>query len=320
MPSLLRLAAALVGAAFAAGAQAQPAWKPERPVTLVVPYNAGGGTDASARAVAKQLSVIWNQPVVIENAAGADGLIGTRRVIDAKPDGYTLLVQIPSLALIKHQPALKGFDPLPHLEPITAMSKSQAIVVTNAQVPGKTMAELARYCKTARQPCSSGTTENIARIASRMLASDIPAPDLIVVNYKGGGGMIADLLSNQVNMSFMGLAAALPHYHAGKLKILAVMDKQRSPFAPEVPTTAEAGFPEYLSVSWFGLFAPKGTPSPVIEGVAAAVRQAVRDKGIVDAFASVGAEPVANTPQEFAAMVRAEEVRLDDWVRRYPLQ
>lgn len=320
MPSLLRLVAAFVGAALAASAAAQPVWKPERPVTLVVPYNAGGGTDASARAVAKQLSVVWNQPVVVENAPGADGLIGTRRVIDARPDGYTLLVQIPSLALIKYQPALKGYDPLPHLEPVTVMSKSPAIVVSNAQVPGKTMGELARHCKSAQPPCSSGTTENIARIASRMLASDIQAPDLIVVNYKGGGGMIADLLSNQVNMSFMGLAAALPHYKAGKLNILAVMDKQRTPFAPEVPTTAEAGFPDYLSVTWFGLFAPKGTPAPVVEGIAAAVREAVRDKAIVDAFASAGAEPVANSPQEFAELVRAEEVRLGNWVKRFPLQ
>lgn len=320
MPSLLHLAAALVGAAFAAGVHAQAPWRPDRPVTIVVPYNAGGGTDASARAVARQLGVAWNQPVIVENAPGADGLIGTRRVIDARPDGYTLLVQIPSLALIRHQPAFRGVDPLPHLEPITAMSKSPAIIVANAQLPGNTLSELAGHCRSAEPPCSTGTTENIARISSRMFASDIAARDLIVVNYKGGGGMIADLLSNQINMSFMGLAAALPHYRSGKLKILAVMDRQRTPFAPQVPTTVEAGFPEYQSVTWFGLFAPKGTPPLVVDSIAAAVREAVRDKGVADAFATAGAEPLANSPQEFAAMVRTEEARLGAWVKRFPLE
>lgn len=300
--------------------QAQALWKPERPVTLIVPYNAGGGTDASTRAVAKQLGVLWNQSVIVENAPGADGVIGTRRVIDAKPDGYTLLVQIPSLMLIKHTPALKGFNPVPHLEPITVMSRSPAIVVTSAKTPGKTMGEWTQYCKNAEPPCSSGTTENFARLASRMLAADVGMKDLIVVNYKGGGGMIADLLSNQVNMGFMGLAAALPHYKAGTLKILAVMDTKRTPIVPEVPTTAEAGFPGYLSVSWFGLFAPKGTPSLVVESVAAAVREAVKDPSVIKAFASAGAEPVGNSPQQFAATVREEEERMAAWVKRFPLE
>jgi tripartite-type tricarboxylate transporter receptor subunit TctC len=284
-----------------------------------VPYNAGGGTDASTRAVAKQLAVVWGQPVIVENAPGADGLIGTRKVIDAKPDGHTLLVQIPSLTMIKYTPALKGIDPVAQLAPITVMSQSPSVTVVNAKVPGKTLAEVVQYCKTANPPCSIGTTENLARIFAKILADQGGIKELIVANYKGGGGMISDLLSNNVNMSFMGLASSLPHYKAGTVKILAVNDRKRASFLPEVPTVAEAGFPEIRSVSWFGLFAPKGTAQPVIDGVAAAVRESIKDPAVLKAFAAVGAEPVGNTPKEFAALVREESERNGALVKRYPM-
>lgn len=313
--------ALLIAATAILPAHAQQAtWKPDRAVTLVVPYNAGGGTDAAARAVSKRLSELWGQPVIVENVPGADGLIGTRKVVEAKPDGITLLVQVPSLTMIKHMPNTKGIDPLPQLEPVTSLSQSPSVTVVNAKVPGRNFGEVIQHCKKANPPCSSGTTEIMARIFSRALQDQAALNELIVVNYKGGGGLINDLLSNNVNMSFMGLASSLPHHKAGTVRIVAVNDTKRSALLPDVPTSAEVGYPDIRSVSWFGVFAPKGTPPAVVEGIAAAVREANKDAGVLKAYSAAGAEPVGSSPKDFAAQVRDDAARNEALVKRYPLE
>ena len=301
-------------------ALAQAAWQPDRPVTLVVPYSAGGGTDATACAVSKQLGVIWKQPVVVENMPGADGLIGTRRVMEAKPDGYTLLLQVPSIVVTKYTPGLKGIDPLARLEPVTAVSQSPAAVVVSAKLPVKTFGEFVQYCRTAAQPCSLGTGESTARISAKQLAAEAGLPNLIVVNYRGTGAIVTDMIANNVNMAFTGITAALPHHKAGTLKILATQGPQRAAALPEVPTTAEAGYPQFQSVTWFGLFAPKGTPANVSQGIVAALRKAVKDADLQKTIAAAGAEPVVNTPSAFAQQVRQESERIAELVKRYPLE
>ena len=314
--------AVLALAAFctlAHAAQAQPVWRPDRPLTLIVPYAAGGGTDATARAVSKQLGVIWNQPVVVENMPGADGLIGTRRVMEARPDGYTLLLQVPSIVVTKYTPGLKGIDPLARLEPVTAVSQSPAAVVVSAKLPVKTFEEFIRYCRAAAQPCSLGTGESTARISAKQLAAEAGLPNLIVVNYRGTGAIVSDMIANNVNMAFTGITAALPHYKAGTLKILATQGPRRAAALPEVPTTAEAGYPQFQSVTWFGLFAPKGTPADVTQGIVAALHEAVKDADVQKTISAAGAEPVVNAPSEFAAQVRDESERMAALVKRYPL-
>ena len=308
--------AALLLASDAALAQA--AWKPARPVTLVVPYAAGGGTDATARAVAKQLTVLWGQPVVVENMPGADGLIGTRRVMDAAPDGLTLLLQVPSIVVTRYMPGLKGIDPLAKLDPVTAVSQSPAAIVVSAKLPVKTFGEFVQYCKTAQQPCSLATGESLARIFGKQLAAEAGLPNLIIVNYRGTGAMVTDMIANNVNMAFTGITAALPHYKAGTLKILAIQGDTRAAALPEVPTTAEAGYPQFRSVTWFGLFAPKGTPPAVTQGIVAALREAVKDPNVQVTIAAAGAEPVVNSPADFAAQVRGESERWGALVKRYP--
>jgi tripartite-type tricarboxylate transporter receptor subunit TctC len=311
------LAAALL---LANAAQAQPAWKPDRPVTLVVPYAAGGGTDTTARAVSKQLGVIWNQPVVVENLPGADGLIGSRRVMDAKPDGYTLLLQVPAIVVTKYTPGLKGIDPLARLEPVTAVAQSPAAIVASAKLPVKTLPELIQHCRTRREPCSLATGESSARINAKQLAAEAAVPNLITVNYRGTGAIVSDMIANNVDFAFTGITAALPHHKAGTLRILATQGPSRAAVLPEVPTTAEAGFPQFRSVTWFGLFAPKGTPAPVTAGIVAALREAVKDAEVQKTIAAAGAEPVVNAPAAFAAQVRDESERLGALVKRYPLE
>lgn len=318
-PSACALLPAAVLLSLAPPAFAQASWHPDRPVTLIVPYSAGGGTDATARAVSKQLGVIWKQPVVVENVPGADGLIGTRRVMEAKPDGYTLLLQVPSIVVTKYTPGLKGVDPLARLEPVTAVSQSPAAVVVSAKLPVKTFGEFIRYCKTAAQPCSLGTGEATARVSAKQLAAEAGLPNLIVVNYRGTGAIVTDMIANNVNMAFTGITAALPHYKSGALKILATQGSKRAAALPEVPTTAEAGYPQFRSVTWFGLFAPKGTPPAVTQGIVAALHEAVKDADVQQTIASAGAEPVVNAPAAFAAQVREDSERMAALVKLYPL-
>jgi tripartite-type tricarboxylate transporter receptor subunit TctC len=317
IPALLVLAAFCLPAQPAA---AQPVWRPDRPVTLVVPYAAGGGTDATARAVSRQLGVIWGQPVIVENMPGADGLIGTRRVMEARPDGYTLVLQVPSIVVTRYMPGLKGIDPLARLEPVTAVSQSPAAVVASARLPVKTLGEFVQYCKTSAEPCSLATGEALSRISARQLAAEAGLPNLIVVNYRGTSAIVSDMIANNVNMAFTGITAALPHYKAGTLRILATQGPKRATALPEVPTTAEAGYPQFQSVTWFGLFAPKGTPANVTQGIVAALREAVKDADVQKTIAAAGAEPVVNAPSAFAAQVREESERLAALVKRYPLE
>lgn len=313
------LAAALALSVGACLAQA-PSWKPDHAVTLVVPYAPGGGTDAQARAVARQLQAMWGQPVVVDNTAGADGLIGTRKVIDARPDGHTLLVQIPSLTLIRHTPAFKGIDPLGQLVPVSEFSSLPGVFVVNARLPVKSLAELVRHCKAAEPPCSVGTTENAARMQARQFGAETGLDNLVVANYKGGGQLVTDLVANNVNVGIMGQTAVLQQHKAGALRIVATMGRRRSPALPDVPTVAEAGFPDFTADTWYGVFAPRGTPAPVVDGIAAAVREAVKDEAVKKAFAAIGSEPVGSTPAEFAAQVREESGRMAGLAKRFPIE
>ena len=307
---------ATLGAASAAHAQAT--WKPDRQVTLVVPYSPGGGTDAQSRAVARELQRIWGQTVIVDNTAGADGLIGTRKVIESRPDGYTLLVQLNSLTLLKHLPTFKGTDPVTQLVPVSAFASLPVVVVANARLPIKTVAELTPYCKA--NPCSFGTTENVARLQAQMYKAETGIDNLVVVNYKGGGQLITDLVANHVNVAIMGITAALPHYKSGALRVLASAGKKRSPVMPEVPSALEAGMPGMDDPIWYGVFAPKDTPANIVQGVAAAVREAIKGDEVKKTFATLGSDAIGNSPAEFATMVKEEADRMGVLVKRFPIE
>jgi len=307
---------AIVGGGSAAHAQAT--WKPDKQVTLVVPYSPGGGTDAQSRAVARELQRIWGQTVIVDNTAGADGLIGTRKVIESRPDGYTLLVQLNSLTLLRHLPTFKGTDPVTQLVPVSAFASLPVVVVANAKLPIKTVAELTAYCKA--NPCSFGTTENVARLQAQMYKAETGIDNLVVVNYKGGGQLITDLVANHVNVAIMGITAAMPHYKSGALRVLASAGKKRSPVMPEVPSALEAGMPGMDDPIWYGVFAPKDTPANIVQGVAAAVREAVKGDEVKRTFAVLGSDAIGNSPAEFATMVNAESDRMGTLVKRFPIE
>jgi tripartite-type tricarboxylate transporter receptor subunit TctC len=316
------LGTALVAAASLTAAVAAQAadWKPTRPVTLLVPYSPGGGVDAQARAMAEQLQHIWGQPVVVENAPGAGGAIGSRKAATAKPDGHTLLVQLPSLTLIKHLPNFSGPDPVQQLTPVSAFSSQPAVVVTHPSVPGKQVSEVIRYCKAQAEPCSFATTEIMARLLASVLREDAGLPDLVVVNYKGGGQAVTDLIAGNVKLGLTGLTAVLPHQRSGSLRVVMTLGHKRSSVLPDVPTAVESGLKSFDIGTWYGLFAPKGTPPDVVQGIASAVKQATRSEGVRKAFASIGADPIGNTPAEFATMVQTEVDRYAALTKRFPIE
>jgi tripartite-type tricarboxylate transporter receptor subunit TctC len=308
------LAACLPAAAMAAD------WKPDHPVSLVVPYSPGGGTDAQARVLAKALQQRWGQPVIVENLPGADGLIGTRKVVDAKPNGLTLLVQLPSLTLIKHLPTFKGIDPVAQLAPVSAFSAMPGVVTANAALPVQSMAQLVRHCQHAATPCSVGTTENMARLQARILGEESALPTLVVANYKGGGQMITDLVAHNISFAIAGSTAVMPFVKTGALRVVMTMGDKRSAMLPDVPSAIEAGFPSFDATTWYGLFAPRATPDEVRQGIASAVREAVKGQEVRKSFSTLGAEPLGNTPAEFEAMVQRDARRTEAQVKRFPLE
>ncbi len=323
-PRRRRALAGLAALMLCCGAWAAPpavpapaSWKPSRTVTLVVPYSPGGGVDAMARQIAKELQTQWGQTVLVENVPGAGGLLGTRRVLDATPDGHTLLVQIPSLLVIRHTPMYKGVDPANRLLPVSAYALTAGVYAAHAGVPAKNWAELKRHCNAAPKPCSFGTTENIARVRLKMLEAEIPS--MIVVNYKGGGQLVNDLLGGNVDVGMMGYTAIAPHVKSGAVKVLMSTGASRSPTLPEVQTTVEAGLPHLVSETWYGLFAPLGTPPAVVQSVAAAVREAVKSDSTRTLFANLASSTMSTTPEEFARLVRDEDTRVAALVKKYPL-
>jgi tripartite-type tricarboxylate transporter receptor subunit TctC len=318
-PKVALCALALVSAAQVLAEQAPTPWKPTRPVTIVVPYAPGGGTDATARAVARRLSEAWGQAVLVENVAGADGLIGTRRVMDSRPDGQTLLLQVPSLLLMKYQSSLKGVDPMARLEPVSALSMSPTAVVVTGKLPIHSLADLAAYCRKPGAACSAGSGENSSRLRARLFADSYGLHDVAIVNYKGTSPIISDLVSGNLTMAFTGLTAALPLHKTGQLRIVATNGDQRASALPEVPTSVEAGWANAYSVTWYGLLVPKGTPPRIVAALAAAVKESGRFSDVRQAIELAGGEPRFSTPVEFRDQIIRDDSLLSARAARYPL-
>jgi tripartite-type tricarboxylate transporter receptor subunit TctC len=316
--SMKWIAAVAIAGATCTSYAAEPVWKPTRQVTLVVPYAPGGGTDATARAVANSLSAVWGHPVIVENQGGADGLIGTRRVMEAKPDGYTLLFQVPSIILTKYLPNHKGLDPVAQLEPISAVAESPAALVVSGKVPVSNVAELIKYCKTAKEPCAAGSGENSSKVRSKWFAAETGMKDLIVVGYKGTSPIIADLVNGSVTMAFTGITAAMPLHKSGALKIIMTQGQKRAKALPEVPNGDEQGLLGFYSVTWYGVFAPKGTSPNIINSIQQAIKEAGKDQKVQQAIANAGAEPLLNTPDEFRKMIVRDDATLGEMVKRFP--
>jgi tripartite-type tricarboxylate transporter receptor subunit TctC len=304
----LTLAAALCATAFA------PAFAqtfPSRPVTLVVPFPPGGGTDTGGRVIAEQLSRRWGQPVIVENKGGAAGQIGSDFVAKSRPDGYTLLLgNIGTQAINPLLYPRLPYDADKAFAPISLVAELPLAMMVNPSVPAKTAAEFIALAKSkpGHLSYSSSGAGGAPHLAAEMF-KDQTGTFVLHVPYRGGGPAIADLLAGHVHLSFMTVLEASGHIKAGKLRALAVTGDKRVPTFPDVPTLAERTLPGFNAISWIGLLAPAGTPQDLVDKIAADVRAVLADETVKTRFLALGGVPRATSPQEFSKMIADDKRR-----------
>jgi tripartite-type tricarboxylate transporter receptor subunit TctC len=311
---------ASVVAALPATALAQA--YPARPVTLVVPFAPGGGTDITARTIAATLGTRWGQSLIVENRSGAAGILGADVVAKAKPDGYTLLVA--NVGITSINPALYAKLPYNHetaFAPVALVCELPFVLMASPKFAPNSIRELVALAKakpgdvTFASSGSGGSphlTAEIFQLATGTSMTHIP--------YKGGGPAMIDLMSGQVNLLFASVLEGSGHIKAGKLKGLAVSHAKRNPALPDVPTLAEAGVPNAESGSWIALMAPAGTPQAVIDKVSADVRDAVALPDVREKLIAQGAVPQWMSPKELQALISADLARYGRIIREKGLK
>ncbi len=300
---------ALCAAAFTGLVHAQA--YPTRPVTLVVPFPPGGGTDTGARLIAQKLSAKWGQQVVVDNKGGAAGQIGADLVAKAKPDGYTILMgNIGTQAINPSLYAKMPYDPDKAFAPISLVAELPLAMMVNPAVPAKTAQELVALArsKPGQLSYSSSGAGGAPHLAAEMFKQGSNT-FILHVPYRGGGPAIADLLAGHVQLSFMTVLEASGQVKSGKLRALAVTSARRVPALADVPTLAETVLPGFNSISWIGLLAPAGTPRDIVEKISADVREIVASEEVKNRLVDLGGVPHANTPAQFAEMIDADRKR-----------
>ena len=313
----LLMAGALMMMAGPGAAQA-PAW-PSKPVRIVVPFPPGGTTDIVARAIGVELQRLWQQPVIIENRAGAGGNIGAEIVAKSPPDGYTLLMgtvgtHAINQALFAQSGGKMPFDPVRDFVPVTLVASVPNVMVINATVPANTVKEFIAYAKARPGQLNMASSGNGTSIhLTGELFKTQTGTYMVHFPYRGSAPALTDLLAGNMNVMFDNLPSALPHIKGGKLKALAVTSSSRSPALPDVPTVSEAtGIKDFDASSWFGLFAPAGTPRAIVDRIQADVAKSLALPVVRERFLGQGADPGGNTPEQFTVFIRAET---DKWAR-----
>ena len=309
--------AAVVAALGAAQAQAQVQDYPNRPITLVVPYAAGGGNDVMARIVGEKMSKTLGQQIVIDNRAGAGGALATRQVAKAAPDGYTLVIGgTGSLAVNPTLLPNVGYDVRKDFAPVGMIGSSAMIVIIHPTIPANNISELIALAK--KEPgkytyASAGVGSGI-HLGAELFAY-MGGIKLVHVPYKGTGPALTDLLGAHVAMYFSSLPSAIGLVKEGKVRALAVTGAKRSDVFPDIPTVAET-LPGFEAVLRYGIVAPAGTPRPIIDKLNAALRQALAEPDVIARMARDGTDSVSSTPEEYATDIDREERKWSEVVTR----
>ena len=302
MRRLLTVAAGLL---LASAASAQ---YPDKPIRLVVPFAPGGVTDTSGRVVAEALAKRLGQPIVVENKAGASGNIGTQGVVNAPPDGYTLVLGFDGTLVINpHVFANFPFDVARDLEPVGKIGDATLIIVAHPSFPAKTLPELIAYSKKQPGGLSYGTSGvgGTPHIAGELLKLRTGA-NLTHVPYKGGGQAMTDALGGNIPIVYTAIAGAMQHVKAGRLVPIAVSSARRSPSLPEVPTFIEGGVPDFESSSWVAILAPAKTPRAVIDRLNRELNAVLTEPAIVERLANLGIVATPGPPQQLADQIKVD--------------
>jgi len=313
MHDALRLAAVLMAGALALGAPVDTCAQtyPTKPVRILVPFPPGGPADALARLVGDRLSQAFGQPFVVENKPGAGGNIGMEQGAKAAPDGYTLtLAPTGNLTIAPSLYSKLPYDPAKDYAPITVIASVPNVLIVNPGVPAKSLAELIALAKAKPGTLNYASPGNGSgpHLAGELLKS-MAGIDIVHVPFNGVGPATTAVLAGDVQLFFAQSSAALPHVKTGKVVALGVASPRRIAAAPDLPTIAESGLPGFEVTSWYALVAPAGTPPVIVDRLHAEIAKALAAPDVREKIATLGAEPVGNTPAEFAAMQRTEAAR-----------
>ncbi len=315
--TLISMGCALAVCGTAAAATSTPEAYPTGPIRIVVPFPPGGSVDTVARSIAPQLQAQLGQPVVIENRPGASSVIGAQHVKQAKPDGYTILL---NASLQMANPPLMTtvtYDPINDYVPITQIGALPQLVVVRADGPYKTMADLVNDAK--KRP--GEVTWAIAAFgAAGHLACELvnvqAKVQMPIIPYKGGGPALTDLMGGHVAAMIEPMASAYPQVQSGRLRALAVTSEKRLPSLPDLPTVAESGYPGFDMPSWYGLWAPAGTPKSVVDRIQREVHKALLVPAVEEKLAAISFIPVASSPEEFSKYAKNELSKYTTLIRQ----
>ena len=311
--------AGLSAFALHAGA-AEPVW-PAQPITILVPYSAGGNVDALARWIAPDLAQRLGQPVVIENLPGAGGIIGTDKVVRAKPDGYTLLMSVESAIVIAKMvtPSTVRYDGLADLMPVTLLGAQPLVLVSKPGLLPKTASDLFQDMKAhpGRYSYATSGVGTSLHLGGEWLKQK-GAVDMVHVPYRNGPQIVSDLSGNQLDLAVLPMSMVMQQARAGKVRILGVLDEKPSPAMPDVPTlgSVEAAWKGADVTVWQGIFAPKGTPAAVIAKLDAALREVLAQPSVRKNFDEGGVTPVGLGPVAFAAFLAQERTKFADIIAK----
>lgn len=305
--STLLFAASVFAAGLSAPAAFAANW-PDKPITIVVPFSAGGTTDVVARLVGQKLGEMWKQSVVIDNKLGAGGNIGSGIVAQAKPDGYTILMASGSILTVNpHLYKTLPFDVDKDFVPVTNVAQGPMVVATSKKVPAKNLKELLDLAKKQPKSLNMGSAglgsqvhmagENFSH-AAKVQFTHVP--------YRGEAAAFTDLMAGQIDLVVGNIGAATPLVESGRINALAVTSKERAPMLPNVPTVAESGVPGFENYGWFGFIVPKGTPDAVVKKIQQDTAKVLAMKDVKEKLASLGMQAVGNTPEQFQKDIKEE--------------
>jgi tripartite-type tricarboxylate transporter receptor subunit TctC len=289
---------------------------PAKPIKLIVPFPAGGPNDIIARVVGQRMSELTKQPVVIDNRGGQAGVLGTDAIAKANPDGYTIGIVSASALVISPSMEKVPYDAQKDLAPITLVVTVPEMLVVASNVPAKNMAELVALAKAqpGKLNFASAGLGGLPHLAGELFKLTAKI-DVVHVPYRGAAPAINDLLGQQVQMTFLDLPVILPHIKAGALRPIALGARERSPTAPDVPTTAEVGMPDLLIENWYGMIAPAGTPPAIVATLNRVATQAMADPGVKEKLADQGLTVAGDTPEHFREFIGSETAKWGKVIR-----